>query len=99
MGVQAIEPQLADGRTNVTRSVQGFFRLNREMKIAEKSVQASQLTLRPEYEWNPDTRQQRLAAYFVECQLTVDLRDLAKLGVLDGAGDVRRRRHRLRVAI
>jgi uncharacterized protein YggE len=97
--MQAIEPQLADARANVTRLVQAFLRLNREMEIAEKSIQASQLTLRPEYEWNPDTRQQRLTAYFVECQLTVNLRDLAKPGVFDGAGDVRRRRHRLRAAI
>jgi len=91
MGMQVIEPQLADARANVTCLVQAFLCLNREMEIAEKSIQASQLTLRPEYEWNPDTRQQRLTAYFVECQLTVDLRDLAKLGVFDGAGDVRRR--------
>jgi uncharacterized protein YggE len=68
------------------------------MEIAKKPIQASQLTLRSEYERNPDTRQQRLTTYFAECQLTVYLRDLAKLGVFDGAGDVRRRRHRLRAA-
>jgi hypothetical protein len=43
--MQAIEPQLADARANVTRLVQAFLRLNREMEIAEKSIQASQLTL------------------------------------------------------
>jgi hypothetical protein len=45
IGMQAIEPQLADARANVTRLVQAFLRLNREMEIAEKSIQASQLTL------------------------------------------------------
>lgn len=82
MGAQAIEPQLDASREKVTRAVQAFLRLTRELDIADKYVQTSQLSVRPEYEWNPDTNQQRLIGYFVERQLTVDLRDLDKLGLL-----------------
>jgi uncharacterized protein len=82
MGAQAIEPQLSAARQQVTRAVQSFLRLTRELGIEDKYVQTSQLSVRPEYEWKPDTHQQRLIGYFVERQLTVDLRDLEKLGVL-----------------
>ncbi len=45
-------------------------------------MQTSQLSVRPEYEWNPGTNQQLLIGYFVARQLTVDLRELDKLGSL-----------------
>lgn len=82
MGAQAIEPQLGTARQNVTRTVQAFLNLTRELGIDDKYVQTSQLTVRPEYEWNEETRQQRLVGYFVERQLTVDLRNLEQLGLL-----------------
>jgi uncharacterized protein YggE len=82
MGAQAIEPELDIAREKVTRTVQSFLRLTRELGIDDKYIQTSQLTVRPEYEWNPKTRQQRLMGYFVERQLTVDLRNLEQLGVL-----------------
>jgi uncharacterized protein YggE len=82
MGAQAIEPQLATAREKVTRAVQSFLQLTRELGIESKYVQTSQLTVRPEYTWNPDTGKQRMVGYFVERQLTVDLRNLQQLGVL-----------------
>jgi uncharacterized protein len=45
-------------------------------------VQTTQLSVRFEYEWNPGTNQQRLIGYFAARQLTVDLRELDKLGSL-----------------
>lgn len=82
MGAQAIEPELGAAREKVTRAVQSFLRLTEELGIADKYVQTSQLTVRPEYEWNPKTQQQRQIGFFVERQLRVDLRDLNELGVL-----------------
>ena len=35
-----------------------------------------------DYEWSPDNDQQRLIGYFVQRQLTVDLRELDALGSL-----------------
>lgn len=82
MGAQAIEPELEPAREKVTRAVQAFLKLTNELGIAEKHIQTSQLTVRPEYAWNPKTQQQRQVGYFVERQLRVDLRDLDMLGVL-----------------
>lgn len=82
MGAQAIEPQLAAARQKVTRSVQSFLEHTHELGIDDKYVQTSQLTVQPQYDWQPDARQQRLIGYLVERQLTVDLRDLQQLGVL-----------------
>ena len=45
-------------------------------------MQTSQLSVCFEYEWNPGTNQQRLIGYFAARQLTVDLRELDKLGSL-----------------
>jgi len=82
MGAQAIEPELEAAREKVTRTVQAFLKLTQELGIADKHVQTSQLTVRPEYEWNPKTQRQRQTGYFVERQLRVDLRDLSELGAL-----------------
>src|SRR5680860_109374 len=82
MGAQAIEPELDAAREKVTRAVRAFLDLTTELGIAEKHVQTSQLTVRPEYVWNPKTQRQRQIGYFVERQLTVDLRELDKLGLL-----------------
>lgn len=45
-------------------------------------MQTSQLSVRFEYAWNPGTNQQRLIGSFAARQLTVDLRELDKLGSL-----------------
>ncbi len=82
MGAQAVEPGLNAAREKVTRTVQSFLRLTRELGIDSKHVQTSQLTVRPEYEWDSEARQQRLMGYFVERQLRVDLRNLNQLGEL-----------------
>jgi uncharacterized protein YggE len=82
MGAQATEPKLAAAREKVAQAVRSFLDLTRELAIDDKHVQTSQLTVRPEYQWNPETGEQRMIGYFVERQLTVDLRNLEQLGVL-----------------
>jgi uncharacterized protein len=82
MGAQAIDPEFKGAHEKITRAVQSFLALTRELGIDDTYVQTSQLTVRPEYEWNPKTGRQRLIGYFVERQLTVDLRDLEELGML-----------------
>jgi uncharacterized protein YggE len=82
MGVQALKPELDEAREQVISAVASFLGITRELGIEDKDVQSSQLTVRPEYRWNPKNQQQHLIGYFVERQLNVELRNLDKLGRL-----------------
>jgi uncharacterized protein YggE len=82
MSIQALAPQLDAARAKVTQAVQSFLELTRKLGIDNKYIRTSQLTVQPEYQWRHKQGQQRLTGYFVERQLTVDLRDLDLLGVL-----------------
>lgn len=82
MSVEARSKNLDDARREVTETVERFLQLTDELGIPRKQVDTAQLQIRPEYNWNNDTRKRRLIGYYVSRSLKVDLRDLSLLGAL-----------------
>jgi len=82
LGVEMRARQLQSARDEVSRVVRDFLTLAKKMDIDKKSLNTSQLTIRPEYEWIAATRKRKLTGYYVARQISVDLDDLEKLGPL-----------------
>ncbi len=82
LGVEAREPTLEAARTQANRSVEAVLRLTRELGIPERLVNSTRLNVQPEYGWLEKTRTRKLIAYVVSRSVSVDLRELDKLGVL-----------------
>ncbi|HSN70149.1 MAG TPA: SIMPL domain-containing protein [Steroidobacteraceae bacterium] len=82
LGVEARRTELDAARAEVNRSVEELLALTKELGIAPERVDATRVTVRPEYDWDPEQRQRRFLGYYVARQVTVDLRDLDKLGRL-----------------
>ena len=62
--------------------MQRFLALTDELGIARQHVQSAQLRVSPQYEWDDKPRRRNLVGYQVSRGLTVDLRDLDRLGAL-----------------
>jgi uncharacterized protein YggE len=70
-----------DGNSRTMRQVQQALK---EAGIADRDVTTSALSLRPDIEYQPNTRRPRVVGYTAGHQLQVRVRDLGKLGdVLD----------------
>ena len=88
MAVQARNIDLSAARERVVAVSRKFLELCERIGIDDADIQASGLTMRPEYRWNPDTQEQVLQGYLVRRQLEIDLEDLEQLGaVIEGAVD------------
>lgn len=82
LGVESRKMQLEEARTEVNRTVDAVLKLTRELKIDQKYVSTTRISVRPEYNWDNDARERNLIGYFVSRQVQVDLRELDKLGLL-----------------
>ena len=82
LGVQATHEDLQAAQTEVDKTVQRFLALTDELGIARQHVQSAQLRVSPQYEWDDKPRRRNLVGYQVSRGLTVDLRDLDRLGAL-----------------
>jgi uncharacterized protein YggE len=82
LGVESRKPSLADARAEVTRTVDAVLKLTRDLKIDQKYVRATRISVQPEYNWDSSAKERNLIGYFVSRQVEVDLRDLEKLGTL-----------------
>lgn len=82
MGVQARRPSVAEARDEVSAVVERFLQLAREMGIPENRLATASSQVNPDYQWNPQSRERKLLGYVVTRHITVDLRDLDKLGAL-----------------
>lgn len=82
LGIEAREPQLDAARSAVNRGVEKVLALARDLDIDADRVDATRVSIRPEYDWDPQQRQRRFLGYFVSRQVTIDLEDLDRLGVL-----------------
>ncbi|HEY6643010.1 SIMPL domain-containing protein [Povalibacter sp.] len=82
LGVESRKPRLEDARTEVTRTVEAVLKLTRDLKIDQKYVRATRISVQPEYNWDTNAKERNLIGYFVSRQVEVDLRDLDKLGTL-----------------
>jgi uncharacterized protein YggE len=89
MSVQARNIDIEAARKRVVAVTARFLELAADLGIDDARVRTSGLTMRPDYRWDNQARQQELVGYFVQRQLDVELEDLELLGeVLEGAVDV-----------
>jgi uncharacterized protein YggE len=82
LGVESRKPKLEDARAEVTKTVEAVMKLTRDLKIDQKYVRATRVSVQPEYNWEANARERNLIGYFVSRQVEIDLRDLEKLGQL-----------------
>lgn len=82
LGVESRKPRLEDARAEVTKTVEAVLKLTRDLKIDQKYVRATRISVQPEYNWDNNAKERNLIGYFVSRQVEVDLRDLDKLGTL-----------------
>lgn len=82
MGVEMRARELDAARQQVNQIVGEFLKLAARMDIDKKQLNTSQLTIRPEYDWNSTNRQRRLTGFYVARQIRVELNDLEKIGPL-----------------
>lgn len=82
LGVESRKPALADARAEVSKTIDAVLKLTRDLKIDQKYVRATRISVQPEYNWDTAAKERNLIGYFVSRQVEIDLRDLDKLGVL-----------------
>ncbi len=82
MGVEMRARELQSARDQVGKTISEFLTLVKQLGIEKKSVNTSQLTVRPEYDWIAAARKRQLTGYYVARQVQVELDDLEKLGML-----------------
>ena len=82
LGVESRKPRLEDARGEVAKTVDAVLKLTRDLKIDQKYVRATRISVQPEYNWDANAKERNLIGYFVSRQVEVDLRDLDKLGTL-----------------
>lgn len=88
MGVEARDPVLQTARKQVSSVAGKFLKICKSLGIPESKVQSSGVTMRPEYRWLPEQREQQLLGYYVQRQLVVELDDLELIGkVIEAAVD------------
>jgi uncharacterized protein YggE len=80
LGVESRKLKMDEARADVTRTVDAVLKLTRDLKIDQKLVRSTRITVQPEY--NYEARERTLVGYHVARQIEVELRDLEKLGQL-----------------
>jgi uncharacterized protein YggE len=78
--MRALEMDTA--KQQVNQVVGEFLKLAEKMNIEKKHLNTSQLTVRPEYDWNSTNRKRRLTGFYVARQIRVELEDLEMTGPL-----------------
>ncbi len=77
--LQAAQQAVGDVTARILKLVDG-------LGIDRKHVNSTGATVRPNYRWNRETKEQELIGYIAERQIEVEIRDLASLGkVVEGA--------------
>lgn len=81
-GVSARHPTVAEARDEVARGVARLIALARDSGLKDEHIATAALSVSPEFDWHPETRQRRLLGYVVSRQVTLRLTELGKLGEL-----------------
>lgn len=81
-GISARQPTVAAARDEVARGVARLIELARRQGLKDEHIATAALSVSPEFDWHPETRERRLLGYVVSRQVTLRLTDLAKLGEL-----------------
>ncbi len=82
MGIEARADSVQAARDQVSDTVARFLKLTRSLKIPDDRVSTAAAIVRPDYDWNPQTRERRLLGYMVTRELVTELTDLEWLGQL-----------------
>jgi len=80
VGVEARAPTIEAARSEVNATVTRVLELTRKMKIPDQQVASAALMVQPDYQWLPETREQKLLGYVVARRLSIRLTDLSLLG-------------------
>jgi len=89
LGVESRKLKLEEARAEVAKTVDAVLKLTRDLKIDQKLVRSTRVSVQPEYNWDNNARERNLIGYFVSRQIEIDLRDLDKLGrLLERATDL-----------
>lgn len=82
LGIESRKIKLEEARAEVSRKLESVLKLTRDLKIDQKYVRTTRISVQPEYNWDNNGRERQLLGYYVARQVEVDLRDLEKLGTL-----------------
>jgi uncharacterized protein YggE len=84
MGVEAIEPTIAEARTVAAQAMEGMIAQLNALGVDDNDISTSYFNIQPQYQYFE--REQTLTGYRVTNTLTVEIRDLDLVGpVIDGA--------------
>ena len=81
-GVTARRPTVAEGRDEVARGVARLIALARDTGLKDDDIATAALSVRPDHEFEPETRTSKLVGYVVSRHVTLKLRDISRLGEL-----------------
>lgn len=81
-GVSARRPTVAEARDEVAGVVDALIRLARATGLADEDIATAAVSVRPEFDWDPQTRERRMLGYVVSRDIQLRLEDLARLGEL-----------------
>lgn len=85
---EARSGELSVARDEVNRVVRDMQRFVRSLGVDDRHISTTGVTIRPEYDWDPQSRERRFLGYYVGRRIDVDLRQLDRLGALiEGAVD------------
>jgi uncharacterized protein len=81
-GISSRQPTVAAARDEVAQGVARLIKLARDSGLKDEHIATAALSVSPDYEWMPDSRERVLRGYIVSRQVSLRLTDLAKLGEL-----------------
>lgn len=85
---EARSGELSVARDQVNRIVRDMQRFVRSLGVEDRHISTTGVTIRPEYDWDPQSRERRFLGYYVGRRIDIDLQQLDRLGALiEGAVD------------
>jgi uncharacterized protein len=81
-GVSARQPTVAAARDEVARGIARLITLARETGLKDEHIATAALSVNPEFDWHPETRERRLLGYVVSRQVSLRLTEINRLGEL-----------------
>lgn len=82
MSIVAREPTLSAAQKATADVTKRVLKMTDSMKIDRDKVDTSGASVRPNYRWNREREEQELLGYIAERQISVEIKDLEKLGAL-----------------
>lgn len=81
-GVSARRPTVEAARDAVAEIVAAVIALARDTGLGDKDIATAAVSVSPEFDWDPKTRERRMLGYVVSRDIQLRLEDLSRLGEL-----------------